>query len=317
MARNSADRDDSPDLGIPQEDPNVTIDLEEPEEGDGDPGDEQAAGADRDEPKGERVRDPKTGRWGDKKRARGEDRKGAQNWRTEKTQFETMVKTLREENARNTQAMQMRMDALMRQPAPAAQQQSANPFTTQMTDLEAQLDSELKLIEADPKRDYKRYNELRRQEQRLVIREENWRAQQGQKPQPQQQTRNPYDARTPMIESEFPWTMDPNNAELNKKAWAYRTYLISAEGRLDTIDTDREALMWAAQKFGAQYGIRQAPAAPAQRTRDMYGGPGQRGAPRRGDGRATEIQLPRAMLNGSGLSASQIAQAVREAESGE
>ncbi len=208
--------------------------------------------------------------------------------------------------------MQMRIDAMARQPAPAAGGgQPANPFTTQMTDLEAQLDTELKLIEADPKRDYKRYNELRRQEQRLVIREENWRAQQGQRPQQQQAQRNPYEARQPFIESEFPWTMDPNNGELCKKAASYKQYLVNVMERLDTIDTDREALNWAATTHGARYGIQAQAAPPSQRTRDMYQGPGQRGAPRRGGG-PREVTVPKALLNGSGLSAAAIADALRE-----
>lgn len=311
MARNASEQSLEPDLGIPQEDPNVTIDLDaEPEE------DERVTEGDRsdDEPRGERTRDPKTGKWSQKKRERGEDRKGAQQWRQEKSTYEQRLKTMQEEGQRQQREWQQRFDNLMVQQRqqPAAQQQTQNPFAQQMTDLDAQLDAELRLIEADPKRDYKRYNELRRQETRLVAKEETWRANQGQKPQQQAPAASPYAARVPFIESEFPWTMDPANAELNKKAVAYRTYLIQAEGRLDTIDTDREALNWAANKFGAAFGIRPAPAAPSQRTQQMYGGPGQRTAPQRGQGGSREISIPKSMLNGSGLSAASIAEALRE-----
>ena len=311
MARN-AEQTLEPDLGIPQEDPNITVDLDaEPEDGD-----DRATEGDRsdDEPRGERVRDPKTGKWAQKKRERGVDRREAQNWRQEKATYEQRLKTATDESQRQIREMQMRMDNLMRQPAPGAQSggQAANPFAAQMTSLEAQLDTELKLIEADPKRDYKRYNELRREEQRLVIREENWRAQQGQQQRQQAPAAaNPYAARQVFIESEYPWTMDPSNADLCKKAAAYKQYLVNAEGRLDTIDTDREALNWAATKHGAAYGITAAPAAPSQRTQQFYAGPGQRTAPRR-QGSPREITVPKALLNGSGLSAASIADALRD-----
>ncbi len=98
MARNAEQtlERDNTDLGIPQDDPNVTIDLDAADE----EGDERVTEGDRtdDEPKGERVRAPKTGRWGDKKRARGEDRRGAQNWRQEKQQFETRFQTQQREH---------------------------------------------------------------------------------------------------------------------------------------------------------------------------------------------------------------------------
>lgn len=306
---------DTPDLGIPQEDPNVTIDLDAEDDEGGERVTEGDRSDDAEPGKGERVRDPKTGRWGDKKRQRGQDRRDQQSWRTEKTQLEARIAQQRQEHQQAVQQLQMRIDAMARVPAGGGQQQqTANPFTARFTDLESQLESELRLIEADPKRDYKRYNDLRRQETRLVAQEESWRTQQQANAQrPQQQTQqNPYAARQPFIESEFPWTMDPANGELCKRAAAIKQYLVNVEGRLDTIDTDREALSTAANRFGAQFGVRGAPADPSQRTRDSYASPGQRTAPRRGEQRRGQIDVPRALLNGSGLSAAAIADALRE-----
>ena len=145
MARNAEQtlERDTPDLGIPQDDPNVTIDLDAEEES----GDERAAEGENsgdEAPRGERVRDPKTGQWGAKKRARGEDRRGAQNWRQEKQQFETRLETMQREHREQLQSFQMRIDAMARQPAPAAGGgQPANPFAAKFADLEARMDAEI------------------------------------------------------------------------------------------------------------------------------------------------------------------------------
>lgn len=313
MARNAEAGSDAPDLGIPQEDPNVTIDLDQEEE---DPGEDQRAAGDgpgTEEPR-ERTRDPKTGKWSQKKRERGAERREFDEWRKNRPNFEAQSKQMREDFQRQMQAMQMRLDNALRQPAPPQQQQQQqDPFTQKFADLDAQMEAELRLIEADPKRDYKRYNELRRQESRLAAQHAVWQDRQAnaQRPQ-QQQQRNPYAGREPIIESEFPWTMNPANAELCKRAAAIKQYLVSVEERPDTLDTDREALTQAVARFGAQYGVSGPPAGPSERTRSMYAGPGQRTAPRRGSGGPRELTVPRALLNGSGLSPSALAAAMRE-----
>lgn len=310
MARNAEAGSDTPDLGIPQEDPNVTIDLDQEEE---DPSEDQRAAGDRSEPEEPRTRDPKTGKWTDKKRERGKERREFEEWRKNRPNLEAQTKQMQANFDRQMQAMQMRLDNALRQPAPAPQQQQQqDPFTQKFADLDAQMEAELRLIEADPKRDYKRYNELRRQESRLAAQHAVWQDRQAnaQRPQ-QQQQRNPYAGREPIIESEFPWTMNPANAELCKRAAAIKQYLVSVEERPDTLDTDREALTQAVARFGAQYGISAPPAAPSDRTRSFYAGPGQRTSPRRGGG-PRELSVPRTMLNGAGLSPAALAAALRD-----
>lgn len=302
------------DLGIPQEDPNVTIDLDEREDPDDEEGgDREPAAASSDRGPTERVRDPKTGKWAQKKRERGEDRRAAQSWRTEKTQFEQRLKTMQEQSERQMREMQLRLDNALRAPAPGQQQVPADPFAAPLADVQQQLAAELKLIEKDPAYGYERYMALQDKKAELIAQRtwaRNSAANERRAPQQQPQN-NRYAAREPIIESEYPWTMDQNNADLVKKAVAYKQYLVAAEGRLDTIDTDREALTWAATKFGAQFGIQPPPAGPTQRTRDFYAGPAQRTAPRRGDAPAGQIEVPRALVNGSGLSPAALARAIR------
>lgn len=314
MARNAESAPEPTDLGIPQQDPNVTIDLdEEPDDDEPDRG--AASGGEGDnEPRAERTRDPKTGKWTDKKRERGKERREFDEWRKNRPNYEAQMRQIREDSARQLRDMQMRLDNALRQPVPQQQQQAADPFTQKFADLDAQMEAELRLIEADPKREYKRYNELRRQESRLAAQHAVWQDRQQQQAQrPQQPQRNLYAGREPIIEAEYPWTMDPTKGELTKRAAAYKQYLVSVEGRPDTLETDREALTTIASRFGAQYGVQAPAAAPTARTRELYAVPGSRTAPRRGPGGGGgEITIPRALANGTGLSPGALARALRE-----
>ena len=313
MARNAESAPEAADLGIPQQDPNVTIDLDEEEEGGDEPESRAAGGGEGDEPRAERSRDPKTGKWTDKKRERGKERREFDEWRKNRPNYEAQMRQIREDSARQLRDMQMRLDNALRQPAPQQQQQAADPYAGQIADLKSQMDAELRLIEADPKRDYSRYMDLQ-DKRNEVIAMRAWARQdaQRQRQQPQQPQRTPYAGREPIIEAEYPWTMDPTKGELTKRAAAYKQYLVSVEGRPDTLDTDREALTTIASRFGAQYGVQAPAAAPTARTRELYAVPGQRTAPRRGPGGGGEITIPRALANGTGLSPGALARALRE-----
>src|SRR5579864_4412180 len=116
MARNSAKTDDdAPDLGIPNEDPNVTVDLT-PEDDDDDvellEGGSPKTGGE--EPAGQRERDPATGKWKTKKAERGRERREQQNWRTEKVEMEQRFARQQAESDRRFAEMQARIDANIR-----------------------------------------------------------------------------------------------------------------------------------------------------------------------------------------------------------
>jgi hypothetical protein len=299
------EEDEKLDLGIPVEDPNVKVDLSESADDD----DElleggKATKGDGEQP--EKTRDPVTGKWGKAKAERGKNRREETNWRTEKTALEAQMKRQQDDSDRRFREMQQRLDQSMQRPQQTGQ--PADPFASKFADLDAQLAAELKLIEADPSRDYKRYRELVRQETKLAVQQQNYqdRMMEAQRPQPQV---SPYAARVPIIESEFPWLQDPRFKDLGLKAQVIKQSLVSLEGRPDTLDTDREALATAVARFGAEYGLRQA-AAPSPRTRQMYEAPVSQQGPYRG-AQPQEIDIPRQLVNGSGLDERALRSALR------
>lgn len=292
------------------EDPNastVTVDLEdddedEDQEDEGDAEPPRAAKGDKDQP-----RDKSTGKWTQKKQERQREHKERTAWREEKAAFE---RRMADERA----AYQRQLAELTaRAAAPAQQQTPSDPYEAKLNEIEAAMEAELKLIEADESRGLKRYNQLRRDEQRTLIEQATAKQQQAQRvaqaAAPQRNTQ--YDARKPFIESEFPWTMDPRMADLNKKAWTYRSYLIEVEGRPDTIDTDREALSHIQAQYGGNYGLR-APARPSRETRERYVRPASGGPPEREGSRPSRMEIPSHLVEGSGLDAAALARALKD-----
>jgi hypothetical protein len=300
------EEDEKLDLGIPVEDPNVKVDLSESADDD----DElleggKATKGDGEQP--EKTRDPVTGKWGKAKAERGKNRREETNWRTEKTQLEAQMKRQQDDSDRRFREMQQRLDQSMQRPQQTGQ--PADPFASKFADIDRRLTAELKLLSNDPNNDdYTAYNAIRREETRLIAQQEAYQAKQfeAQRPQPQA---SPYAARVPIIESEFPWLQDPRFKDLGLKAQVIKQGLVSLDGRPDTLDTDREALATAVARFGGEYGLR-TPAAPSPRTRQMYEAPVSQNGPYRGT-QPTEIELPRQLVNGSGLNEAALRAALR------
>lgn len=248
----------------------------------------------------------KDGTWAEKKAARGKSRKEESAWQKEKADYERRFTQMREEQERTARLLREELDGIRRQSSNGQQQ---DPIAAQLSDIERQLEQELALIEKDENRGYKQYNLLRRQEQKLItmqaIAERDIQAARN---QPQ---RSQYDGRVPIIEAEYPWLQDQRYAPLAKRAMAYRQYLIQVQNKPDTLETDREALSYAQATFGPEYGLNPPPARPTQRTRDLYGGPGSRGIPSRGEEEDEVIDLGE-MGRGHGLSPRALAAAVRD-----
>jgi hypothetical protein len=283
-----------------------SVTIEAPEEDDRDDGDEQppaaAKGAD-----GQQPRD-KTGKWAERKAARATDHREKKAWQVEKEALERRITEERATYARQLAEAEARAAARSHQQAAAP----SDPHDAKLADIGAAIEAELKLIQADDTRSITRYNELRRQEQEAIVDKKMALFAKGQQAQQQQQPRNPYDARIPIIESEFPWLTDTRYAAMAKKAASYRNMLIDVEGRPDTLDTDREALAHIQAQFGSAYGL-QPPVRPAPATRAAYARPGSSNAPGR-DGGPTAIEVPSELVNGTGLSQAQIFAALKKSE---
>jgi len=262
-------------------------------------------------PQGEQPRDPKTGKWGEKKAARGKEHRESKAWQQEKAEYDARIRRMQEDSDRRFQQLQQEVERLRSQPQ--HNPNSADPFEAKLADIEEQLEAELRLIEQDDKRGYKRYNELRRQEQRIVNAQDYARMRAEEIRQQQNQPHDPYaGGRRPIIEAEYPWVLDQRYTQLAQKARTYKNYLVEVQGRPDTIDTDREALSHIAATLGPQYGMNPPPAPPSQRTRALYAAPPSRGAPYRGEG-PTEIEIPPQLANGTGLDMQTLKAAVRDA----
>ncbi len=278
----------------------VSIDLEKPDDDDDD--DETPVAA--------KDRDPKTGQWKEKKAQRAAEHKGQKKWDSERAEmqasFDRRIQEIQSTNDRRFAETEARISRQQSSGAPA------DPHDAKIADIEQQLQSELKLIEADPNRSYERYNQLRRAETQAVTAKTVADMMKVQQATQQAQPRDPYASRAPIIESEFPWTLDARAKPLTAKAWSYRQYLIEFEGRPDTLDTDREALSHTMATYGAQYGFQPPPARPSPQQRQMY----QRPAPGPAAGRqqARTIELPRELVDGAGLSSDALRRALSDVE---
>lgn len=289
-------------LDIPEA--NVTVDLTEDS---GDEGEQEEAGAEGQQARGEQGRDA-TGKWAKKKGERGQKNRDQVDFRKENSSLKEEIARMRGEFGGTLQSLRAELDRLNRQPAQQAQgqsQQSTDPHQAKLDEIATALETELELIGRDDKRGYKRYNDLRRQEQMLITemtlaRLESRRAPQQGQQQQQGGLTQAYQMRSQIIQAEHPWMGDQRYAPLIDKIRHVRNSLINVEGLPDTLDTDRQAISQVLARFGGAFGLR-APAAPAERTRRMY-----EGAPPRGRGQQpdseTEVEVPRELVAGSGLS---------------
>lgn len=303
--KSEAVEEEKPDLGVEVEDPNVTVDLSAEDEDEGE-GERTVEGG---EPAGDRQRDPVTGKWSKKKNERGRENREAKNWRAEKAELESRLQRQEAEANRRFQELQQQIQQSQRQ-QPTGQPQ--DPFAAAMADIDGQLAAELQLIEKDNSRDYKRYMALQEKRSELIA-ERTWARKDAerQRQQPAQQ-QDTYAVRRQLLQGEHPWLYQPHMKDLADKAWAIRNSLITLEGRPDSIETDREALSAAVARFGGQYGLR-APAPPSTRTRNLYAAPVSGTGPNRG-APMTEIELPKALVNGAGLSPAALRAALRDVE---
>lgn len=302
----SAESGDVEKLTLPTNEPENKVRLDDADLEEDAPGERDEKVRSREDDDQPRRKD---GTWAEKKAERGRDRKAAKAWETEKADYERRLSQMREEQDRTTRQMREEMDRIARLASGPQQQQ--DPVAAQLSDVERQLEQELALIEADVNRGYKHYNQLRRQEQKLITMQAiAERDAQAARNAPQ---RSPYEGRVPIIEAEFPWLQDRRYEPLAKRAMAYRNYLIQVQNKPDTLDTDREALTYAQTTFGAEYGITPPPARPTQRTRDLYAGPPSRGTAPRGDRDIPEEVDLGPMGQGHGLSPRTLARAVADA----
>lgn len=293
--------DDKPDLGVEIPDANVKIDLTEDD-------DELLEGGQATKPDDEqRTRDPETGKWSKKKAERGANKREENGWRKEKADYDARLQRMQADNDRQLSELRQQIQQAQQRPAPGAPH---DPFVAPITDVRKQIAAELQLIENQPGRNYDRYNELREKESELIARR-TW-TQMNAQQQRNQEPASPYANRIPFIESEFPWTREPRFKDLAVKAQAIKVYLTNVEGRPDTLDTDREALTTAVARFGGEFGLR-APAAPTQRQRNIYAGPGPSGGAQRAP-QTSEVEIPRQLVNGTGLTAAALRDALRDIE---
>ena len=296
------EEEDKLDLGVEVPDANVKIDLA-PDDDD----DELLEGGKATKGEDDRARDPATGKWASKKAERGANKREENTWRKEKAEYDARLQRMQADSDRQLAELRQQIQQAQQRPAPG---QPHDPFLAPITDVRKQIAAELKLIENGQSPTYDRYNELREKESELIARR-TW-TQMNAQTQQRQEPASPYAHRVPFIESEFPWTMDTRYTDLAKKAQVIKQSLIALEGRPDTLDTDREALTTAVARFGGEFGLR-APAAPSPRTRNLYAGPGTGAGPQR-QAPQSEIEIPKSLVNGSGLSSAALRDALRDIE---
>lgn len=309
MPKENAEPEDVERIQMPNEE-TVKVDLEDDDDETGE--EERAAAGDDDKDPAARgakdkdgqPRDPK-GRWSEKKAQRAAEHRARENWRSEK---EGLLRNMSDMETRFTRQIEEMRAAGQRQ----VQQGQVDPHTAKLADIHAQLDAELKLIETDPNRGYKRYNDLQEAKTQAIIDRSLAKDREERQAQQRAQPQDPYAARQPFIESEFPWIRQAQYKALATKARAYTNYLIEVEGRPDTIDTDRESLAHIEATYGPQFGLARAPARPSAATRERYAqtpahrtGPDSRPRPR-------SIELPAELVGSTGLSAQALRDALRE-----
>lgn len=295
-------------LELPSDEPETKVNLDDAEDKDDDRDDDDQ----EPEPKAAKGDQPrkKNGTWAERKKERGQDRKAAKAWEAERADYDRRFKRMQEDSDRNVRQLREEIDRMRS----GQQGQQRDPLDAKLDDIASQIEKELSLIESDPNRGYKDYNKLRREEQRLISTQAIMQHAAATMRQQQGQPRDPYAARRPIIESEYPWVADDQYRELAQRARAYREYLINVGDdrgrRADTIDTDREALSYVQAHFGPEYGMRPPPAPPSQRVRGIYAPPPSRGLPNRQPA-PREVDLG-AMGIGHGLTPKILARAVAD-----
>lgn len=302
--------DDKPIDTLDIAEPNVTVDLTD------EPGDEgeQEDGGEGQQARGEQVRDEKTGKWAKKKGERGQRNRDQVDWRKENSTLKEEIARMRGEFGGTLQSLRAEL-ARVQQPAQqSGGQQGADPFQAKLDEIDKALETELELIGRDEQRGYKRYNELRRQEQMLITQRvlaSTQQASQQQQQQAQQQggLSQAYQMRSQIMQAEHPWMADQRYAPLIDKIRHMRNHLINIEGLPDTLDTDRQAVNQVLGRFGGAFGLR-APAAPAQRTRQMYEGVPPRSAGRQAE-QESEVDIPKELVAGSNLSVNALRAALK------
>lgn len=304
--RNGDGNEESPEvekIELPSDEPNTKVSLEEPE----DDGEDEGEQEERQPKVGDQPR-KKNGTWAERKKERGQDRKAAKAWEAERADYDRRFQRIQEDTDRTVRQMREEIDRLK---ASSGNNRQADPLDARLDDIDRQLKQELKLIENDPNRGYDDYNRLRREEQKLISLQALREARAEEQRMQQSRPRDPYAARGPILESEFPWILDSNYRELAQRARTYKNYLVDVERKPDTIETDREALSHVQAHFGGEYGMRPPPAPPSPRTRSLYAPPPSRGVPRQQE-EEREVDLG-VMGQGHGLDPKILGRVVREA----
>lgn len=253
------------------------------------------------------ARDAK-GRWSEKKAERGENRRRLrddhEDLKGKYTAMEAKLASLEEGSRRERETFLAALAAGRgnQQGGQQSQQQTATAdIDGQIKDVNQQLQSELELLARDNNRTIDRYNALNEKKIELIADRramaKGWGAQQQREQGP---TVNPvHSARIVQLEVEFPWIH--TNPKAAQQVGTYRRTLMEA-GRADNIETDREACAHVARVFSISRS-----AAPSQRTQQAFGGApsGARGGPG-----PKRMQIDPRLVQGSGLSQSQLASAL-------
>lgn len=302
------DTDDIERLEPPTGEPaNTKIDLSEPDERDDDDEDDKPVAA-----KGAQApkmeRDKITGKWTQKRQEKDRKFKESKAVADANAAWERRLQEVQATQDRRIAEVEARF--ARQQPVTG---QPADPHEAKLRDIDRQIASELKLIEADEKHGYENYMKLQEARSEAIFDKKLAIFQKGQEATRQQQRPDPYAGRVPIIESEYPWTNDPRYKELAIRAQSYKQYLVGALRRPDTLDTDREALSHAVAEWGQEYGLRQ-PARPTMAQRTSYVRPGNGAAAGRDNG-PRYVELPGAMqIERTGLSSEQLRRALRDVE---
>lgn len=316
MPKSNEEPEDIDRIAPPETEGTVRVDLDEPDDDDEEPGPAAARGDDDGEPPARVERDkdgqPRDGhgRWAQKKAERNARRAaeraagGPPAWKVEKDALERRLDQQQQEFQR--QMAELRATASR---APQGQGQPQDPHAQKMADIDAQIMTELALIEKDQGRDYSRYNQLQAAKTQAIVAQALAADRQERQREQANQPQDPYAARRPIIESEFAWVTQPRFEQLGRRAMAYKQYLVACEGRPDTVDTDREALAHAEAEWGPEYGLARPAARPAPRQQQAYYGPAHRNGPERNP-RPRAVEIPRTFLEGAGLTAAQLRDAL-------
>jgi len=250
------------------------------------------------------ARDPKTGKWSKKHRERGEARKNMrqelEGLRTEKSSLQQRLDAMERGSQTQWQVVAAALSRLGNNGPAQVPQPTADDHA--LDAIEAKMDTELQALARDPKRSQAEYRKMERERIRIIGRMEANGLLRQQPQQRQEQGGLPphYAYRNEMMKSEFPWLEADQPA--TKAAQKYRDYLL-ATGKPDSIETDRLACAHIAAERNLGGPVR-----PSQRNRQALAGIPSGGLTPRPGKRA--IQLPAAVLRGTGLSEQRIAAAL-------